>query len=336
MTVLEEMLIKHAIELSAIIGDHSESLKELAISFIKSEFGLELPKGDVGKVLDQEATARLFFAVGKSKPEEIRNPQKCLRLARDLWLDYTIVTTEQLTIDFLLKEAELQFAKEKESGPKLEIKQSNLVNTITKLFSEENTIIEYKKYLRKTVQYYQVAFFVLKEYFANTYEKARFELYNPYDVVVEKGIVKDENEIVETIEDKNKAKIKYLEKSVRDYKVKLEYAKKDATRDVVLTLASRGFGSPLFELHAIKKDPTTPEYISSTISNLFLALESLDIRISKESLVGKEMKFAEIEEGKFCFMDDEVLKTTDTVVIKYPGIKLGKELIVKPIIVKEI
>ena len=103
-----------------------------------------------------------------------------------------------------------------------------------------------------------------------------------------------------------------------------------------MTLASIGFGSPIFELYAIKKDETTPEHISSAISNLLLALESLDIHIFKENLVGKTMIFDEIEEGTFCLQNDEVLEASDSVVIKYPGVKLGKEIIVKPTIAKEI
>ena len=48
------------------------------------------------------------------------------------------------------------------------------------------------------------------------------------------------------------------------------------------------------------------------------------------------MIFDEIEEGTFCLQNDEVLEASDSVVIKYPGVKLGKEIIVKPTIAKEI
>ena len=47
------------------------------------------------------------------------------------------------------------------------------------------------------------------------------------------------------------------------------------------------------------------------------------------------MIFDEIEEGKFCLQNDDVLESSDSVVVKYPGVKLGKEMIVKPTITKE-
>ena len=335
MTVVEEMLLRQAIELSAVIGDHSETLRNLTVSFLKSEFGIELPNDEIGRALDRETTARLFFACGKSKPEEIRNPQNCLRLARDLWLDYSIAVSNQLTAEHFLKEAEERFRKEKELNSTLEMKQPPVSGAIKKLFSKPEIAREYQNYLQKTVQYFQVAFYVLDEYFTSSTVKPLFDLYNPFFVPVEELSVVETNAPAEGTEDKNKSKIKYLEKSIHDLKVKLEYAQKDAMRDIAMTLTSSGFGSPLFELHAIKKDETTPEHISSAISNLFLALESLDIRISKDSLVGKTMVFDEIEEGKFCLQNDEALDSSDTVTVKYPGVKLGKEMIVKPTITKE-
>lgn len=336
MTVVEEMLLRQAIELSAVIGDHSETLRNLTVSFMKSEFGMDLPNDEIGRALDRETTARLFFACGKSKPEEIRNPQNCLRLARDLWLDYSIAISNKLTAEHFMNEAEERFRKEKELNSTLEMKQSPVSGAIKKIFSKPEIAQEYKSYLQKTVQYFQVAFYVLDEYFANSTAKPLFDIYNPFIVPVEEPSVVGINSPAEgTTEDKNKTKIKYLEKSIHDLKVKLEYAQKDAMRDIAMTLTSSGFGSPLFELHAIKKDESTPEHISSAISNLFLALESLDIRISKDSLVGKTMVFDEIEEGKFCLQNDDVLESTDSVTVKYPGVKLGKEMIVKPTITKE-
>lgn len=335
MTVVEEMLLRQAIELSAVIGDHSETLRNLTVSFLKSEFGIELPNDDIGRALDRETTARLFFACGKSRPEEIRNPQNCLRLARDLWLDYSIAVSNKLTAEHFMNEAEERFRKEKELNSTLEMKQPPVSSAIKKIFSKPEIAQEYKRYLQKTVQYFQVAFYVLDEYFANSTAKPLFDIYNPFLVPVEEPSVVETSTPAEGLEDKNKSKIKYLEKSIHDLKVKLEYAQKDAMRDIALTLTSSGFGSPLFELHAIKKDETTPEHISSAISNLFLALESLDIRISKDSLVGKTMVLDEIEEGKFCLQNDEVLDSSDTVTVKYPGVKLGKEMIVKPTITKE-
>ena len=47
------------------------------------------------------------------------------------------------------------------------------------------------------------------------------------------------------------------------------------------------------------------------------------------------MTFDEIEEGKFCLQNDDILGTSDFVTVKYPGVKLGKEMIVKPTITKE-
>ena len=329
------MLLRQAIELSAVIGDHSETLRNLTVSFIKSEFRMELPHNEISRALEREAIARLFFACGKSRPEEIRNPQNCLRLARDLWLDYSIATSNQLSADFFMKEAEERFRKEKDLNPILEMKQSPVSGMIKKLFSNPGAAQEYKTLLQKTVQYFQVAFYVLDEYFTNTTIKPLFELYNPFLSSDEKHSTIENETSAENIDDKSKSRIKYLEKSIHDLKVKLEYAQKDAIRYITMTLTSSGFGSPLFELNSIKKDKTTPEHISSAISNLFLALESLDIRISKDSLVGKIMTFDEIEEGKFCLQNDDILGTSDFVTVKYPGVKLGKEMIVKPTITKE-
>ena len=335
MTVIEDMLLRQAIELSAVIGDHSETLKNLTVSFMKSEFGIELSNDEVGRALDREATARLFFACGKSKPEEIRNPQRCLRLARDLWLDYSIVISNQLTSESFMREADVRFCKEKELYETLGMKQSPLSGTIKKIFSNPEIVHEYKRYLQKTVQYFQAAFYVLEEYFSNSNVKQVFDLYNPFFSLVDETVAEKTNISVEATEDKSKSKIKYLEKSIHELRVKLEHLQKDAMRDIAMTLASTGFGAPLFELYAIRKDENTPEHIVATISNLFLALESLDIRISNDSLVGKTIVFEELKEGKFCLNGSEVLESSDSVIVKYPGLKLGKETIVKPTIMKE-
>lgn len=336
MTIVKEMLLRQAIELSAIIGDHSETLKNLTVSFMKSEFGMEFQNDEIERAIYQEQTARLFFACGKSKPEDIRNPRCCLRLARDLWLNYSVAVLNQLTAEHFIKEAEERFHKEKEINSTLEMRQSPLLNTIKKIFSKPEIAQEFKEYLQKTIRYFQVAFYVLDGYFASSTAKTLFDLYNPFFEPIRETSVAETNSSDELTEHKNKSNIRYLEKSIHDLKVKLEYAQKDATRNVVMTLASIGFGSPIFELYAIKKDETTPEHISSAISNLLLALESLDIHIFKENLVGKTMIFDEIEEGTFCLQNDEVLEASDSVVIKYPGVKLGKEIIVKPTIAKEI
>ena len=330
MTIVEKMLLRQAIELSAIIGDHSETLRSLTVSFLKSEFGIQLPGDEVGKALERNQAARLFFACGKDRPEEIHTPQTCLKLARDLWLDYSIVTSNQLTPDYFVKEAEERFVKEKELNSTLRMGQPPVLDKIEKIFSKPEIAQEYKDYLQKTAQYFQVAFYVLDEFFSNSTAKPLFDLYNPFLIPPKETEIPPKEP-----EDKNKSKIKYLEKSIHDLNVKLEYAQKDAMRDIVMALSSSGFGSPLFELHALKKDETTPEPISSVISNLFLALESLDVRISKDSLVGKTMAFDEIEEGKFRLQKDDVLDSSDSVVVKYPGIKLGKEMVVKPTIAKE-
>ena len=102
-----------------------------------------------------------------------------------------------------------------------------------------------------------------------------------------------------------------------------------------MTLASNGYGAPLFELNAIRKDEATPDYIAAMISNLFLALESLDIRIVKDSSTGKAVPFSDLAEGKYCFYGDVPPSEEDSIIVKYPGIKLGKELIIKPTITKE-
>ena len=47
MTIVKEMLLRQAIELSAIIGDHSETLKNLTVSFMKSEFGMEFQNDEI-------------------------------------------------------------------------------------------------------------------------------------------------------------------------------------------------------------------------------------------------------------------------------------------------
>ena len=336
MKIVEEMLLRQAITLSAIIGDHSESLKKLTVSFMKSEFGLDIPPEEVYNVLEREKTARLFFAVGKTNPNEIRNPQNCLRFARNLWLDYSMVSSSELTADFFEKEAAEKFRKEKALNTTLETEISPLSSIIKRLFFNPEVAQEYKNFSQKSAQYFQAAFYILDEFFTNKAEKPLFDIYNPFFATANESVEPETTAPAESTNKKRDAKIKYLEKSVHDFKVKLEYAQKDAIRDIVMTLSSSGFGSPLFELHSIKKDESTPDHISSAISNLFLALEALDIRISKDSLVGKTMTFDEIEDGKFCLQNDDVLEPSDSVTVKYPGIKLGKETIVKPTIAKEV
>ena len=43
MTIVEKMLVRQAIELSAVIGDHSEKILNLVTSFLKSEFNVNIP-----------------------------------------------------------------------------------------------------------------------------------------------------------------------------------------------------------------------------------------------------------------------------------------------------
>lgn len=332
MTIVDKLLIRQAIELSAVIGDHSETIFNLTNSFLKAEYNMEYPQEVIHREVEREATSRLFFACGKNKPQEIKNPYNCLRIARDLWLDYYLAkSSNYITLKGCLKMAEEKFLAEKQLNPNINFNQSPLNETIKKIFGVEGAVLEYKNKLENTVQYFQVAFYVLDEFFSTTTAKECFALYNPFININPK----EEISIQEDFDEKNKAKIKYLEKTIHDLKVKLDHAQKDAVREIIMSLAASSYGSPLFELHSIKKDSTTPEHISATISNLFLALENLDVRITKDNLVGKELSLEDILEGKFCIQNNDLIEANDTVRVKYPGIKLGKEMIVKPTVIKE-
>lgn len=330
MSFVENLLIRHAVEITALIGDHTESLIDLATSFLESEYGLTLPREPIGKTMDREAAARLFFAVGKQNPTEIRNPQNCLRIVRDLWLDYYIANSDgALTVEGCIKAAEDIAHKEATLNLTAEKDRAHLLSAAKKYATEDNSLAEYKGYLQKTLPYFQAAFFVLDEFFSTTQLKPVCDIYNPFRTALA-AEAEDKGDA-----GKKDSRIKYLEKTVHDLKVKLEYAQKDAVRDIVMTLASHGYGAPLFELNAIRKDADTPDYIAAMISNLFLALESLDIRIVKDSLTGKTVPYSDLAEGKYCFYGDIPPSEEDSVVVKYPGIKLGKEMIVKPTITKE-
>ena len=163
MTIVEKMLVRQAIELSAVIGDHSEKILNLVTSFLKSEFNVNIPLDYVRKELDKASAARLFFACGKSKPEEIRNPQNCLRLARYLWLDHLIVSSNSLSADYLINQIETVHNREKALSSS-ESSQSQMIQTVRSLTQPENLLPQYKAYITKTAQYYQAAFFVLDEY----------------------------------------------------------------------------------------------------------------------------------------------------------------------------
>lgn len=330
MSFVENLLIRHAVEITALIGDHTESLIDLATSFLESEYGLALPREPIGKTMDREAAARLFFAVGKQNPTEIRNPQNCLRIVRDLWLDYYIATFDgSLTSDGCLKATEDIVRKEASLNLTTDKDRAHILSAAKKYATEDGSLSEYKEYLQKTLPYFRAAFFVLEEFFATTQLKAVCDIYTPCRTV----LVAENEEKSDA--GKKDSRIKYLEKTVHDLKVKLEYAQKDAVRDIVMTLASNGYGAPLFELNAIRKDANTPDYIAAMISNLFLALESLDIRIVKDGSTGKPVPYSDLAEGKYCFYGDVPPSEEDTIVVRYPGIKLGKEMIVKPTITKE-
>lgn len=360
MRIVDKMLIRQAIELSAVIGDHSETMFHLTNSFLKNEYGLEFSTESIDMELERESTARLFFACAKERPEEIKNPHNCLRLARDLWLDYFIATSDLNSEEAFLEVAENKFQQERMLKSTLEASQTPLAPTIKRLFAYDGDLRRYRNQVRKTTKYFKVAFFVLDEFFSKGAAKPFFDIYNPFaqavqatetEQVADKSKDDLEDKVLEAVvgqvttepkpeentesDEKKNAHVKYLEKTIHDLKVKLEHTQKDAVRDMVLTLAARGYGSPLYELYLINKDESTPGNISSVISNLFLALESLDIRFAREHLVGKQMEYGEIEEGKYFLQGNEVLEPGDSVKVKYPGLRLGKEMIVKPTIVKE-
>lgn len=330
MNSTESLLIRQAIEITALIGDHSESLLELTTSFLKSEHNLTLPRDQIGKMMDREASARLFFAVGKQNPSEIRNPQNCLRIARDLWLDYFIASSDEgVTPEKCIKATEEALKKEANLALTAEKDRVHILTTCKKFSSPESSLGEYRGYLKNTLPYYKVAFYVLDEFFSSTPLKAVCDIYNPF-ASVPSASTEDKGD-----NSKKDSRVKYLEKTVHDLKVKLEYAQKDAVREIIMTLASNGYGAPLLELNAVRKDDSTPDHIVAMISNLFLALESLDIRIVKDSSTGKAVPYTDLAEGKYCFYGDIPPTKNDTIVVKYPGIKLGKEMIVKPMITKE-
>lgn len=392
MRIVDKMLIRQAIELSAVIGDHSDTMFHLTNSFLKTEYGLEFSAESIDVELERESTARLFFACAKERPEDIKNPYNCLRLARDLWLDYFIATSDLHTEQEFLEVAESKFQQEKQLKSTLEASQTPLAPTIKRLFAYDGDLRRYRNQVRKTTKYFKVAFFVLDEFFSRGAAKPFFDIYNPFaqsmrvaetkqvadkeiSALEEKGTKREagqaiddgkpeektkqtamdrkpeekaeqaamdgkpegnaEQAIDKEADEKKNTHVTYLEKTIHDLKVKLEHTQKDAVRDMVLTLASRGYGSPLYELYLIQRDETTPGNVSSAISNLFLALESLDIRLAREHLVGRQMQYGEIEEGKYILQGNEVLEPGDSVRVKYPGLRLGKEMIVKPTIVKE-
>lgn len=331
MNLIESMLVRQAIEITALIGDHSDSLLDLTTSFLQSEYNLTVPRESIGKSMDCESSARLFFAVGKQKPTEIRNPQKCLRIARDLWFDYFIANSEDgITTDVCIETVKNTLQKESALNLTTEKERAHLLSMAKKFELSENSLEEYRDYVKNVLPYFKVAFYVLDEFFATTKLKTVCDIYNPFSCAA--SVEGDDKGDAS----KKDSRIKYLEKTVHDLKVKLEYAQKDAVREIVMTLASNGYGAPLFELNAIRKDDSTPEHIIAMISNLFLALESLDIRLVKDSSIGKEVPYTELVEGKYCFYGDIPPTADDSFKVKYPGIKLGKEMIVKPMITKEL
>lgn len=327
MSKIDILLIRHAIELIAVIGDHSETMLNLTKSFIKSEFDLNPSTEEIRKSLDRETSSRLFFACAKNKPEEIKNPGSCIRISKDLWFNYQIATTDSSLSEYR-KLVQEKFELEKKATKSSDLGK-NYLERIIDDFEDNDALFEtYKEYITKTVQYFQVAFYVLDEYFSKTNVNDIFTIYNPFKVE------KKTESVVEQSNDKKDSKVKYLEKTIHELKIKLDFAQKDSIREIMMSLASSCFGSPIFTLNEIKNEESTPEHIKSAISNLFLALESLDIRISKEGLVGTEYKAEEIEEGKFSVLGNEQISPDDTVIIKYPGIKLGREMIIKPALKK--
>ena len=112
MKIVEKMLVRQAIELTAIIGEKTESLEQQAMSFLKTELGLEVSKEDFDSVLDYELCSRLFYEYGKSNPGAIKKPQRMIRIARDLWLDYKIGTAKLLNMETIYSQVSEKHEKE--------------------------------------------------------------------------------------------------------------------------------------------------------------------------------------------------------------------------------
>lgn len=132
------------------------------------------------------------------------------------------------------------------------------------------------------------------------------------------------------------SQIKYLEKAVHEKEVKLQYAEKDAVRNIICTLVNERYGSPLNELYLFwkGKHSLTDADLKTTISNLFLAFENLNIKLTREYIVGQVVALTDDNAGKFVQMNGENLTRNDRIIVRYPGYRYRQEIMVRPMVQK--
>lgn len=352
MEYSKKIFLKYAIQMAAVIDQDSETLLDATKTLI-SDTSVKINDLDIREQIEYYRAARLFFDYGKKNPRKIRNITFVKKMTSELWFLSLIARKyKNLSIIQLKKISDDKFQQEKEIDNLMTEKQFTMISWYLPKLSANGVLHECGELLSQLDFAIEATFEILYKFFdAVDYPNFAREIYDISELQVNnefQNIIEEKNESAKVIpeieeinadndiaKEKYENEIKYLEGRIHDLEIKVEYAKKDAMRDILLSLNDPAYEYPLGQLYLLSRQNNLDADIAGTLENFFSALKNAGIRTVKAHMIGKEFVITEEEKRKYETIKNQVINLEDKVTVYQPGFRYMGETMIKPIIKKE-
>lgn len=343
-----QFLVQTAVELNAILG-RGNNLQDGALQLLQDRGYKHVTIDAVMKETAANEQARSYYRCRRNI-ETIYKLSTLKILLRNLWLrDFLSSYRGVLTKEELLKALQLKYEAEKVRYQKLTQEEFALLPFAEAL--EEEDIEPMAEVCAAFSDLFPAAYPLLDRaigYFSKLTYMSEIYIKQSLRAQGSDQAGQGERPRVQTISMKGASgkgdealitmlrdQIRFLERENHDLEVKLNFAKKDAIRDILCSLTAGGWGAPLHELYRIYCSDQTPENIRGVVNNFFKALESENVRLVKEKEVGKEIVLDEENQSSYDPFRHEEIVLGETVTVYYPGYRFDREVMIKPVIRKK-
>ncbi|MBQ2988572.1 MAG: hypothetical protein IJD59_05665 [Clostridia bacterium] len=345
-------------------------LDDFTLQYLNAH-GFRIPFQQINEFTNRYNKGAKLYGTYRDSLECVQKPALIREVYRTLWLYRTVVNAyETLTPAALLSMTNAKYEEEKRRPEPLERNQYSCFKIIDKEFSSIEAMKTNGKLLSPMRKDLSLAMNRMEASFASLEALAYLpEIYRAEltpakttETKISDGAVKREasaqttlpeapaqekaSEAAETADPRAKGaslsselelqlrdEIRMLQKDKHELEVRLSYAKKDAVREFITTLTDYGWNCPLSELYRLLKDKETPETVRGIINNLFMALGTENIKVTRGK-IGERIVLTEENQKSYDPYKNEELFLGDCAEIYYPGYRYDHETMVRPIVRK--
>lgn len=329
---------------------HDDELCRYTVSYLEKN-GISATPDVISNMINKYHMGAKLYGLYRDNLSRIRSVSLIQEIYRTLWLYQTILEqNESLKLSALLVTVQKKYEAETVYNPKLTKPQFGCLKIIGLEFPTEEDIRAFgqaascfKKDFPSAMETLRSSFTKLEEYsymnevFAPTSIPVDREVEKPAPVVTSFSAHTLPTEAVsrQTVE-QLRDQIRLLKREKRGLQAELDYAKKDAVRSFLYSMTGYARSCPLSELYRLAQEEDTPERTRGIIHNLFMALSSENVRISRNSKekVGSIIILDESNQQAFDPYENEELALGDKAEIYYPGYLYEHEMMVRPVVKK--